>query len=166
MRPAVAFDLDSTICDTHHRHHLAHMPEPDWEEYSMHCADDTPVPAMHELIRALDTTYDLLIISGRDVCALELTQQWLRRHKIYAKEIHLRAAGRSHVRNEVDKVAAVERLREHYDIRLMIDDWPPVGPVMEAIGIPALIVQPPQCPCGESASMADELASNSIKMHL
>lgn len=150
-RQAAGFDLDSTIANTHHRHHTVNgIENPDWEAYSMLCSDDEPIMATVTLMHVFRRNgWDIVIISGRDECAFDLTYEWLRKHMIPFDHFILRAPGRSGEHNHSIKVEQVQRLRQEgtYDIQYFVDDWPPVKPAMEEIGIPTLIVQPPQCEC-------------------
>ncbi len=161
IRPAVAYDLDSTIANTHHRHHtVMGNPHPDWEVYSMLCPNDTPIEATVRMIQMTRMAgLATVIISGRDICAYDLTVKWLTDHHIFFDHLVLRSPGRSGEHNEDIKVEQVLKLREElkFDIRLMVDDWPKVQPAMTKIGVPTLIVQPPVCDCNANIAQAPDI---------
>lgn len=143
--------FDSTLCNTHHRHHLAHVEKPDWQQYSLQCANDEPVLAVVTLARALAQTHALIIVSARDGAARYLTCEWLRKNKLPVTYVALRASGSYPSFNDNDKVKVdlVRELQRNFDFKLFVDDWPPVKPVLEALGIPTLIVNPPSCGCSK-----------------
>lgn len=168
MRPTVFCDLDSTIADTRHRHHMigkgSDRESTDWIAYSMACADDAPMPGTVRVLQLLKQSgHDIIILSGRSIEAEELTREWLTRHDVPHDELLLRSAEDTRSNGE----SKVDRLREWLEARpevqpvLMLDDWPEVATLMEPLGIPTLLVNPvyDDAPMKQYASLYPELAA-------
>jgi hypothetical protein len=162
-RSAVVFDLDSTLADTTHRQSM--IPEitvsakvwadcrpgetqPTWDDYSMKCADDSPIAATIWLAKhfAWSTAepYDVIIVTGRSDGARELTNRWLTAHGVAIDRLIMRPEG-DRTPNAIFKVAALDLLKEEgYEVELFVEDFPKVA---EAIAehhpeIPVLLVNP------------------------
>jgi ribonuclease J len=143
----ICVDLDSTLCDTSHRHGLIAEEREltDWVAYSMACADDVPVEGVVRLVQMLSTHYRIVVVSARDSQARELTETWLTQHGVPFDELIL--GGRGDVPGgledfKVHHVASIVRRGD--EVALMVDDLPglPVA-MMESLGIPVLTVRPP-----------------------
>lgn len=76
---AVVFDLNDTLADTWHRQHLLPVTNPasTWEEFSLACDGDSPIPETFALMNALWPLHQIHIISGRHEIALDKTVRWL-----------------------------------------------------------------------------------------
>lgn len=147
---AVLVDLDSTICNTQHRHHLINRDGPtDWEAYSMACDEDTviePVRKLLTMIFARDVLF--LFVSGRNVCALGKTVKWLDDHEVLYDAVYLRPR-KNVMSNEEFKehmlktiIKRYTRMYEDFEVELAIDDYLPTREMYERNGIPCLIVNP------------------------
>lgn len=161
--PIVVFDLDSTIANTHQRRHLTPtMSEPtdaDWLAYAMACVDDEVFEGTAQLIRLLWPTHQIWILSGRSEEALDLTQEWFKKHEIPSDVFRLR--NRHDVRDNAKyKVSFIqEALRAGFKIKLMVEDWPRVAKaIQEQTGVPVLITNP-DYPEGDSAMTHHESTS-------
>lgn len=153
MTNYVAFDLDSTLCDTRHR--WAEAPAQGntktWRDYAMACEGDPPVGGVTGLARLLQASHPLRIISWRHQDALWLTESWLARQGIRPLQIHLlggdeNISKRSSVGSDshVDgKLTLIERLGvQGHRCVLFVDDHPPMAAALAAAGVPGLIVNP------------------------
>lgn len=83
-RPLVLWDLDSTLCNTQHRHWFAaevREGKSTWDDYSMLCADDVPVPGALALMRQMDR-HAHAALSARSECARGLTETWVRAYSV------------------------------------------------------------------------------------
>ena len=143
------FDLDSTLADTRHRHHMID-PEgrTDWRAYSLACGDDKPIHSTLALARALQAAgHPVWIVSGRDAAALTHTRTWFRRSAGFTPDGYVLDSGgldyATHEEYKVKAVALAEALagRPH---ALHVDDWPPVARALNAAGRECLIVTPPK----------------------
>jgi hypothetical protein len=170
MTRAYAYDLDSTVCDTSHRHHLINEEErhlTDWVAYSMACADDEPLTGTISLLqqlRLLDDDAVFIAISGRAEQARELTVEWLTKFGVPFDRIILRepqAVGtegqplhhdprgiddpryRAKKNEDLKRDELLKLRAEGIFVQLMIDDWFPVQKACAQIGIPCVIVATP-----------------------
>lgn len=142
----VAWDLDSTVFLTSHRQYLideVKAGRATWEDYSMLCVNDTPVPGAAELMRLLAQTTRQIAISGRSQCALDLTWQVVRKFSIPLDDIILRPDG-DKTENGLFKVGVLNRLAlEGSRVRLYLEDWPSTAEfVRMATQVPVLAVNP------------------------
>lgn len=142
----VAWDLDSTVFDTSHRQYLideVKARRATWDDYSMLCVNDTPVPGSAELMRLLAQTTRQVAISGRSQCALDLTWQVARKFSIPLDDIRLRPDG-DNTENGLFKVGELNRLElEGFRVRLFIEDWPPSAEfIRKMTRVPVLVVNP------------------------
>jgi ribonuclease J len=147
-RRTICVDLDSTLCDTSHRHHLVlpgdERANTDWVAYSMECAGDAPIEGTCRLVRLLATQFRIVLVSSRDEQARTLTETWLAAQGIPFDELILGgvdgapsglAAFKAH------HVAALIERGEH--VTLVIDDMPGLSTALAPLGVPVLTVRPP-----------------------
>lgn len=147
MIEAVGFDLDSTIANTYHRQWMVpeikeYKPDsPTWDDYSMKCADDTPIPGTVALMNALYGYSDICIITGRADSARELTLNWLWQHNIPFTSLIMRPAG-DRTNNGKFKVQQIEKLQaQGFKFTLFVEDYPEAAAyITEHTGIPCLLV--------------------------
>lgn len=150
-RSIVTVDLDSTLCDTGHRHGLINANGPtDWTAYSMACANDAPIEATVMLVNLLSAFYEVHFVTGRDEDARHLTEPWLDRHiPVWdglwmddTDEGHTAAHG-SHAEYKLSRIKHVERVTGK-KVVLHVDDWPEVKNLLENNGYLCLCVKTPQ----------------------
>lgn len=148
MIEAVAFDLDSTIANTLHRQWMVKeiqtkpkFPgQKTWDDYSMACADDTPIEGTVAMMRLI-SSFPIFIITGRSAAARDLTRAWLRMHQVPFDGLLMRPAG-DRTPNGRYKVEVLRRLqREGYDVKLFVEDFPDAAEyITEHTGVPCLLV--------------------------
>lgn len=146
-RKIVLLDLDGTVCNTKHREHLA-PPKTDredtanWVPYCLACVDDEPIAGVVQVVRMLQETYPIFVVSGRVSEALWPTVEWLHGVGIYPENVRLHYP--EDIRHNAEyKVAHIQYLRGlGYDPVLMIEDQVPVAEAVEAIGVPVLVTNP------------------------
>jgi len=148
-RATVCVDLDSTLADTRHRHHMVDPEDrerTDWVAYSLACAADAPIEGACGLVRMLAQTYRVVIVSSRDEKARSLTEAWLAEHDVPYDELVLGGDGSAPADLGEFKVHHVQRLLERGDrVVLVVDDLPvlPVAMAKAGLGVPVLTVRPP-----------------------
>jgi hypothetical protein len=79
-KTAVVYDLDSTVCDTRHRAHLAPGggdPEATWLGYSSACDGDGLIPGIAERMLLDWQHHRVIILSCRPACREDMTRRWL-----------------------------------------------------------------------------------------
>lgn len=151
-RKAVTVDLDSTLCDTGHRHRLIdRVNGTDWNAYSLACSDDSLIVATETMIRIYaEAGYEIHYVTGRSHVAYDATVAWLRSHNLPIHGLwmddtedndHIATHG-SHGAYKVSRVQQVAR--EVGEVVLHIDDWAEVKVMLEEAGIPCLCVRTPQ----------------------
>jgi hypothetical protein len=143
--PLALWDLDSSLCDTQHRHWI--IPEikarkKTWDDYSLLCVDDTPILGPIAVMRALDSHFHFAL-SGRAECARENTYAWQVAHEIPLDELILRPTG-SRVNVGVWKVAKIRQLlKMGWEISFMAEDNPDIGHrIYNETGVPVLGLNP------------------------
>jgi ribonuclease J len=147
-RGTVCVDLDSTLCDTSHRHHLV-LPgdervNTNWVAYSLACADDAPIPGTCRLVRILSAYYRIVLVSSRDEQARSLTEAWLAAHDVPFDELILGGVDGAPAGLADFKVHHVAALLERGEnVALVIDDMPGLPAAMAPLGVPVLTVRPP-----------------------
>lgn len=142
----IVTDLDSTVCNVEHRSNLAPQDKTlnlNWVEYSKACIDDTPNEAVVRLLQILALTFPIFVVSGRNVEAVEETQEWMRRHNVPYTEIRLHSD--SDLRHNAEyKLEYIQSLRDRgYEPVLMLEDHQAVADAVTAAGVPTLLVTPP-----------------------
>lgn len=139
----VSVDLDSTIYDTHHRHHLIdRVRGTDWNAYSAAHINDTPGPAW-ELVR-LFTRMDVpfIIVSGRSESARESTVAKLLADGIEPLYVFLEDERHGGMDHGAWKALRLKEIQDEYNLKVSfhIDDIAAVGVACEAVGIPTMLV--------------------------
>jgi predicted kinase len=105
-------------------------------------AEDTPNPAVVDLVRALDVETSIVVMSGRDESCRELTEKWLAAHGVPYEALFMRPAG------DVRKDSIVKReLFERYvaprwAVRGVIDDRRQVVEMWRGMGLMCAQVAP------------------------
>ena len=132
--------MDGTLCDVSAVIHL--QAEPDgFTAFHEACAQCPPHPAVIDW--CLDyhmRGHEILIVTGRDAWARELTERWLSEHlPVRAAGLHMRADGdfRSNiaVKREIHRGLALT-----YDIVAAIEDDPEIVGLWLEVGIPVTMV--------------------------
>lgn len=148
----VTVDLDSTLCNTGHRHHMIDRENgTDWNAYSLACVEDLPLAGMIETVRLLAKIRDVEVhaLSGRSVVALEATRQWFAKHDVPIEHIWLDENTEGWSSQFTHAEYKLHRLRQIEDetnkrVRLHFDDWAEVAHHLEENGIPCVCVRTPQ----------------------
>lgn len=148
MRPVVVVDLDSTLCDTRHRHVLAPKVElgveRNWVAYSMACSDDIVIEGTRRTVKVLSVAHDIHLVSFRNNEARERTMDWLWKNDVPYHSLKLKMPGEFDNQHDDYKVDYVKRLQaQGHEVVLVIDDWPGLAPAMlRETGVPVMVVNP------------------------
>jgi len=139
-QPAVLVDMDGTLCDVSAVVHL--QAEPDgFNAFHEACAQCPPHHAVIEwCLDQHSLGHSILIVTGRDAWARELTEHWLSEHlPVPSEGLQMRPDGdfRSNTRlkREIHSQLALT-----YEIRAAIDDDPEIVELWQEFGIPVAIV--------------------------
>jgi hypothetical protein len=143
-KPIVLSDIDSTLADVRHRHHLAphNTPGNTWQDFSMACADDEPFMGPITLLQMLSDQYPIYLVSSRDDAAYDLTMKWLDRYEVPCDVLRLRKPSERED-NSIYKMRYIKELQaDGFDIKLVLEDWPPVVQVLRDHGLNVVCVNP------------------------
>jgi hypothetical protein len=146
----VVYDLDSTVCDTRHRHHLIPdvNPASTWEKYSLACRGDEPIDGTIARMR-LDWPYhEVHIVTGRSAVARNATEAWLTAYAgeeshQYWDQLHMRPTG-TRTRNGLFKVSYIKDLQgQGKHVALAYEDYKQAAEEITAVtGVPVLGINP------------------------
>lgn len=87
----VIFDIDGTLANVEHRIHYVRGKKKDWKAFSRNMHLDTPIEAMHELIRVLKAHYRIVLCTGRNEADRATTVAWLEKHGVPYDDLMMRA---------------------------------------------------------------------------
>lgn len=145
-------DLDSTLCDTTHRHAMIdRVNGTDWVAYSKACVNDTPILATATLVRLLDACdLGIVYLTGRAEEARDETLDWFTQENIPWDDLFMdsdpNAVNYSHATYKLKRMQQIlteSKWREHEHV-FHIDDYADVKFEFEAAGIPCLCVRTPE----------------------
>lgn len=144
----VLVDLDDTLADTDHRHHLLGTSKSpsadDWDAYHLACGNDKPIPWTIALVRSWAPSHNVALVSGRGVIAHDPTVDWLNRYDIPYHSLTLRSKGDHTSNADFKGRVASELLSQGHAILLGLDDHPNVIQRYQSMGIPGLWVSRPE----------------------
>lgn len=139
-RPAVLVDMDGTLCDVSTVVHL--QAEPDgFTAFHEACAQCPPHQAVIEwCLDHHSRGHAILIVTGRDAWARDLTEQWLSEHlPVPIEGLHMRPDGdfraNTNIKREIHGQLALT-----YEVRAAIDDDPEIVELWQEFGIPVAMV--------------------------
>lgn len=146
VEPVAVVDMDSTVCDTRHRRHLAPVgPNKSllaaWEKYSLGCPGDSVILGAATLIRLLHGPNLVFLLTSRNDIAEQESLNWLAANHLPFDRLRMRAPDEDQPDNPTDwKVAVVDQwMREGWNIQLFIDDWAETcTAITERLGVPTL----------------------------
>lgn len=141
----IVWDLDGTLCDNSHRLHYLDAEKIDWDAYLDECDKDLLIDPTARLLASVDRRIVNIFLTGRNESARYKTKTWITKHLgIMTNPVSLimRPIG-DHCTNVVFKRRELGKLKQAYDIVLMIDDHPGISKVCEELSIPFLLVTAP-----------------------
>ena len=120
---AVVFDLDSTLCDCTHRHHLVACSKPDFLAFHQKCYDDGVV---HQVKFALDCYiqkgYKVIILTGRPVRYIEPTINWLMDNMVEYDQLIMKRDSDPQGDVEYKKFALRKLVIDNYNVVAVFED--------------------------------------------
>lgn len=147
---AVVFDIDGTIADIEHRRHHVQRTDgkkKDWRMFNLEMVNDTPKPAIVELVKAMATVYPAIVFcSGRTDDFRGVTYDWLEKtlNEEVFFELYMRRRDDSRQDNIVKEIILDFELLPRYDILFVVDDRDQVVKMWRNRGITCL-----QCEYGD-----------------
>lgn len=87
------FDIDGTLADCSHRLHFIKQKPADWNSFFSACVDDSPIPEVISVARALGSFADIIMITGRSEQVRRETLDWLDEFKVPCQWPYIREEG-------------------------------------------------------------------------
>lgn len=146
----VGFDLDSTMCDTEHRHGMIKRNDPnmDWGKYSLACVNDSPGPALPLAQMLSSIEFPFIVLSARSEIARPQTLEWLSAHDVKPWHVYLEderhhhmAAGSATGHAEW-KALRLKEIQDELNVEFLfyVEDHSTVAVELSKIGIPCILV--------------------------
>lgn len=100
----VIFDIDGTLSNCQHRRYLAEEGDFKSFEYPFNILQDEPNHTIIDVLRMFRSQgYPIVITSGRNERAKDVTIEWLKKHNIRYDELYMRGQWDSRPDHEVKK---------------------------------------------------------------
>jgi len=112
------FDIDGVVADVRHRLH--HLRRHHWRAFFLDADDDPLLAEGARLVADLAAQHEIVWLSGRPEWLRPVTADWLDRHGLPGREMHLRPDGDYRPARHY-KLQVLRRLRER-DVAAFIDD--------------------------------------------
>lgn len=126
------FDIDGTLAKMHGRSPYA------WSRVG----EDSVVENVARVARLLSEKYPLIIFSGRDEVCYPETEEWLARHGIQYKALHMRPRDTDHPDDVMKLELFDQHVRGKYNVLGVFDDRLRVCRMWERIGLTLFRVGP------------------------
>jgi phosphatidate phosphatase APP1 len=133
-KKTVIVDIDGTLADISHRKHHVAGRRKRWGKFFREMDKDLPIPEVAAKVRQLSQDHTIILVSGRPEDYREVTEEWLRRHKIPYQQLFLRRSGDFRA-DDIVKQEILDRHLRKEDIKLVIDDRPRVIRMWRANGL-------------------------------
>jgi hypothetical protein len=130
------FDIDGVVADVRHRLHHLHSPE-SWSAFFQEAHADGLLAEGSRLVADLGRRHEIVWLTGRPEWLRDTTEDWLERHGLPAKELHLRP-NHDHRPAPLFKLGVLRRLADR-EIAAFIDDDTEVVDAAVASGFPAVL---------------------------
>lgn len=127
----VIVDMDSTMC--------FNVTKRPWygEGAAEGMINDVPNQGVVDLVKALQNTYPIIVVTGRDTSQAKVTKQWLANHGIAPEEFYFRTEGDYRKGVEV-KTELINQVLDKYDIVTVFEDCEPIVKAFRAMGLTVL----------------------------
>lgn len=146
-KTAVVWDKDSTLANTSQRLHIIPLikeGKATWDDYSMACETDEPIPGSVRLLKLLHPYHRQIVISGASEASRSLVNDWFWRNGIPVDGLELRLPDEITVENAELKVRKVRKLQAAgIDVVLAVEDYQPAAELIyKETGVPVLGLNP------------------------
>ena len=127
----IVIDMDSTMC--------FNVTKRPWygDGAAEGMKNDVPNTGVVNLIKALQNSYPIVVVTGRDTTQAAVTKQWLANHGIAPTAYHFRTAGDYRKGVEVKK-EQINEVLESYDIVAIFEDCEPIVQMYREMGLTVL----------------------------
>lgn len=144
------FDIDGTLASAEHRLHHITGEKKDWSAFFDACDQDTPIPHMVNLFRAIWIGTDSIVLfcTGRSDDVKAKTVHWLNEqllppgHEFDSGDVYMRKAG-DHRADTVVKAELLDQIRaDGYEPVMVFEDRKQCVDLWRSRGIPCCQVAP------------------------
>ena len=132
------FDIDGVVADVRHRLHHLDRPK-SWPAFFAAAGEDALLPEGARLVADLARAHEIVWLTGRPAWLRDTTADWLARHGLPGRELHLRP-GRDYRPARLYKLEVLQRLAPR-GLAAFVDDDPEVVTAAAAAGFPALLAE-------------------------
>lgn len=132
-------DLDGTLCNNEHRHHVYMQKPRDWDKINSLAEFDLANEWCMEIIHKFqEAGYRIVFLTGRGEDAREITEKWLSKHVPVYDKLLMRAKRDYREDTEVKEEIYRAEIEPFYDILFCVDDRRPVVDMWRKIGLTCL----------------------------
>jgi uncharacterized HAD superfamily protein len=124
-KQTVVVDIDGTLADISHRRRHIEGRRKKWGKFFKEMDRDLPIPEVAAKVRALSQNHTIILVTGRPDDYREVTEQWLKQHKIPYQQLYMRKAGDFRP-DDIVKQEILDRHLNKGEIKLVIEDRPRV----------------------------------------
>lgn len=118
-KPIIIVDMGGTLCDQEHRRHLGDAK--DWDAFYAAMKDDTPIKDTMDIVKSMQSRYDVWIVTGRRERERSFTESWLKDHGIDFKKIIMRH-DQDHRPSHVWKAGVFDNSLQGLKIEVVFED--------------------------------------------
>ena len=130
---AILCDIDGTLA------HMGDTRSPyEWEKVGGDSVDQD----IADLINTLNDHSHIILVSGRDASCRKQTEDWLSRYDIDYDVLLMRPAGDKRKDTIVKREMFYQAIRDHYQVRFVLDDRDQVVEMWRSLGLKCLQVAP------------------------
>lgn len=139
---AVIVDIDGVLSDASGRQHFLNNAEGirDWSGFFGAVGGDPALPGIDHLLGLLDADVTIVLLSGRPAWVIDITVDWLERHRVRWDLLVLRDDNDLADAAGYKRVVLGELQAAGYDVRLAFDDDRRIVEMYRGAGIPCVYV--------------------------
>ena len=120
---AVVFDLDSTLCDCAHRHHLVKCDKPNFPAFHQLCYDDGVIQQVKFALDCyIQKGYKVVILTGRPIKYIEPTVDWLIDNMVEYDQLIMKRDGDPQGDVEFKKHVLQKLVLDNYEVVAVFED--------------------------------------------
>lgn len=150
MPRTVVCDLDSTLCDTSHRHRTPNKDFVSWSCYAQECDEDTPILGTLKLLQMLSSAgYDIHYLTSRPESVRQKTMEWLKEYEapwdgvlLMADEAECELVPSTFKLIKLGEYVATLGEGGLAEIALVIEDNVKLGKILNTLEVPTLLINP------------------------
>ena len=141
--PSVIFDIDGVLSDAAGRQHFIEGGggrRKDWDAFFEACGGDPLIEEVGRLLRLLDPSLQILLLTGRPIWVQPQTVAWLERYELRWDLLVMRDYGDYMAAREFKRWTVGEFRRFGFDLQLSFEDDPRNRDMFHEEGIPCIYI--------------------------